>query len=748
MRGWLALAILLGPSLLGAQSGPAPITGRRGPPTASAQLVEAAPRIDGKLDEEAWQRAPLLNGFVQREPMEGEPASERTELRILYDRHALYIGAWLFDREPDGIVFGETRRDAELNDSDALLLILDTYLDRQNGFVFGTTPAGIEYDGQVTREGQAAAGVGTPGLNQRQQSGSGGGVNKNWDGSWEVATTRDQNGWYAEFRIPFTTLRYARTGPQQWGLNISRRIRRRNEESLWAPIRRQFDLYRVSQAGTIDLEAPLSHPITLTPYLLAYGRKDYAAGTSTRFDGDAGGDAKIGVSPSLTLDLTVNTDFAQVEVDEQQVNLTRFALFFPEKRPFFLENAGTFSAGTPQEVELFFSRRIGIESGYEVPILAGGRLTGKVAGLTLGLLDIQTQSLDVGSTSIAPPNNYSTFRAIRELPNRSRVGALFVNRLNTDDLGDNNQTYAVDGRFGIGSSLTIDGFGALTKTPEIVAQAHAYSFSGTYNDQNWTVGAGFREVTEGFNPEVGFLSRSAHRFTSGRLVRKLRFANLPWFRELRPHITYREFFDLDGFSATRLLHFDSHFEFANGAFFQLPALNFTREGLKEPFEISEGVIVPAGTYDRVEWGFQYNTDLSAAVSIAGRIDVGGFYTGHRKGTNSTLNVRMGETFSAGLRVSYYDVDLKDDSFETALIGLRAAYSFSPRLYLQSLLQYNNQTRNFSGNVRLGWLHTAGTGLFVVYNDIEHNAAEDSPLRDGPIDRTLVIKFTRQIDLGR
>ena len=749
MRGWLLVAILLGPNLLAAQSPPAPVTGRRGPPTAAAQLVDAAPLIDGRLNEDVWQRGTLLTGFLQREPFEGEPASERTELRILYDRSALYIGAWLFDSAPNDIVFGETRRDAELNDSDALLLLLDTYLDRQNGFVFGTTPAGIEYDGQVTREGQASAGVGTPGLNQRQQQGSGGGVNKNWDGSWEVATTRDENGWYAEFRIPFTTLRYARTGPQQWGLNVSRRIRRRNEESLWSPIRRQFDLYRVSQAGTIDLEAPLSHPITLTPYVLGFGRKDYISGASTRFDGDAGGDAKIGLSPSLTLDLTVNTDFAQVEVDEQQVNLTRFALFFPEKRPFFLENAGTFSVGTPQDVELFFSRRVGIEAGYEVPILGGGRLTGKALGLTLGFLDIQTQKLDIANDNIAPPNNYSTFRAIRELPNRSRVGALFVNRMNTDDLGDNNQTYAFDGRVGIGSSLTVDGFAAMTKTPEITAPAHAFSFSGTYNDQNWTVGAGFREVQEGFNPEVGFLSRSAHRFTSGRLVRKLRFSNLPWFRELRPHITYREFFDLDGFSTTRLLHFDSHFEFANGAFFQLPALNFTREGLKEPFEISPGVIVPPGTYDGIEWGFQYNTNLSAPVSLEGRIDIGGFYSGHRKGTNSTLNVRMGETFVSGLRVSYYDVDLnRAGSFHTTLIGLRAAYSFTPSIYLQSLLQYNNQTRNFSGNVRFGWLQTAGTGLFVVFNDVEYNAAEGSLLRDGPVDRTLVIKFTRQIDLGR
>ncbi len=752
-RAALALLCLLVPvaEQLAAQvtSGGVPISGRRRQPAATATQVTTAPLIDGKLDEPIWRLGVPLSDFLQREPTEGEPASERTELRILYDSDALYIGAWLFDSQADAIVFGETRRDAELKDADALLLILDTYLDRQNGFVFGTTPAGIEYDGQVTREGQGGVGGPAPGGTQRQQQGSGGGLNKNWDGSWQVASSRDGNGWYAEFRIPFATLRYGRAGAQQWGLNVARRIRRRNEESLWAPLQRQFDLFRVSQAGTVELVAPATHPVTVTPYLLGYGRKDYLAGTRTDFNGDGGVDAKIGVSASLALDLTVNTDFAQVEVDEQQVNLTRFALFFPEKRPFFLENAGTFSVGTPQEVELFFSRSIGIQDGNEVPIAAGGRLTGKAAGLTLGLLDIQTQRVNLGDRQIAPANNYSTMRVIRELPNRSRVGALVVSRINTGDIDDFNLAYGVDGRLGIGQYLALDGYAARTTTPDLQGPAYALSFGGNYNDANWTVAAVYRELQEGFNPEVGFLSRSDYRFLNGRLVRKLRFPSLPWFRELRPHITYREFFDLDGFSATRLLHVDSHFEFANGAFFQLPALNFTHEGLKRPFEISRGVIVPPGSYDGVEWGFQFNTNLSAPISLEGRIDIGGFYSGHRKGTNSTLNLRLGETFTAGLRVNYYDVDLLEGSFHTSLIGLRAAYSFTPRLYLQSLLQYNNQTRNFSGNLRLGWLSTAGTGLFIVYNDIEHRGSLGTTQTEpGPLDRTLIIKFSRQFDLGR
>jgi hypothetical protein len=488
--------------------------------------------------------------------------------------------------------------------------------------------------------------------------------------------------------------------------------------------------------------------------VLTQAERNYVADTDARVHGDVGGDAKIGLTPSLTLDLTANTDFAQVEVDEQQVNLTRFALFFPEKRPFFLENAGTFAVGTPEETELFFSRRIGIADGRAVPIVAGGRVTGKVAGVTLGLLDIQTDDMHAGvdgiETTLSPRNNYSVFRAIRELPNRSRLGGIVVGRMNIDDTGDHNLSYGVDGRLGIGEALLLDAFAARTSTPDLDGPAYAFSFGGNYNTKDWTAAAAYREVAEDFNPEVGFLNRTEYKFLSARLARKLRFPSVSgWFRELRPHITYREFFDLDGFSATRLIHLDSHFEFANGAFFQLPAINITHEGLKRPFEISDGVVVPTGSYDNVEWGFSYNTNLSAPVSIEGRIDIGGFYSGHRKGTTSTLNVRRGETFTAGLRVSYYDVDLAEGSFHTSVIGLRAAYSFTPSVYLQSLVQYNNQTRNVSTNLRFGWLSTAGTGLFVVFNDIEHDgslARTGFPV--GPQVRALVVKFTRLFDLGR
>jgi hypothetical protein len=719
-------------------------------PTATAARTTTPPIIDGVLDESVWQTAVALTEFVQREPFEGRASSEQTEVRLLFDGDALYVGAWLWDRDTSAIVLGETRRDANLRDTDAFRILLDTYFDRQNGFIFATTPAGIEYDGQVTREGQG----GFTGQ-QRTQSGSGGGFNLNWDGTWQVATSRDGRGWYAEFRIPFRTLRYRRQGAQQWGINFARNIRRTNEEALWSPIPRQFEFHRVSLAGVLDgVEAPAQRPFTITPYVLSSVSRDYLTATSSDFDGEFGGDAKIGVTQSLALDLTVNTDFAQVEVDDQQVNLTRFRLFFPEKRPFFLENAGTFAVGTPQDAEVFFSRRIGIEAGQAVPILGGGRLTGRAAGFTVGLLDLQTDDLVTrdtagGDVTLAPPNNYSVLRVLREFENRTQLGMMAVGRVNTDDLDDHNLTYAVDGRLGIGAAFTMDGYAAFTNKLGIHEGQHAASLSGSWTSRNWEFGLTGREVGENFEPEVGFVPRTAYRFWSGRILRHVRTPNVSWFRELRPHASIREHRDLNGFVETRFIHLDSHFEFANGAFFQLPALNWTREGLKEPFEIADGVIIQPGTYDNFEWGFAYNTNRAAPLSLEGRIDIGGFYSGHRKGGEATLNNRFGETFAAALRLTYYDVDLEEGSFETTLIGLRAAWSFTPRIYLQGLLQYNDQTDTFSSNVRFGWLATAGTGLFLVYNDTENTGSlADTGFRRGPLDRTFIVKFTRQFDLTR
>ncbi|MFQ5704751.1 MAG: DUF5916 domain-containing protein [Gemmatimonadales bacterium] len=702
--------------------------------------TDIAPTIDGHLDEAVWNAAPVIADFVQHEPFEGRAPTELTEIRILYDNDAVYIAGRMLDGDTAGIVVGETRRDANIRDTDALLLVLDTYYDRQNGFVFGTTPAGIEYDGQVTKEGRG----GLPTSSRRTQAGSGGGFNLNWDGSFDVATSVDANGWYAEFRIPFSTLSYGHGGKQVWGLNISRTIRRRNEEDFWAPIARQYPLYRVSEAGILEgLEAPSQRTVRVTPFALSSVQRDFAAQRSTDVGTEIGGDAKIGLSPSLLLDLTYNTDFAQVEVDEQQINLTRFSLFFPEKRPFFLENAGTFSVGNPRAggdlgLDLFFSRKIGIaDRGTPVPILGGGRLTGKAGGMTLGFMNIETES--VGGDSI-PANNYSVGRVIRELPNRSRVGALVVSRLNTDSTDDYNLTYAVDGRWGIGEAIDIDAYTARTETPGVGGREHATAVSATYSTRDWTVATQFREVGNEFNPEVGFLPRKDYRLFIVRLQRQLRPRAIPWVREFRPHVLVRDFFGFDGFNQTRFLHFDNAMEFSNGAALST-AVNFTREGLTEPFAITNSIAVPVGTYDNIETLWRFNSNLSAPVSFNGTATVGGFFSGHRKSISGSINARTGTTWAASLRLAFDDIDLSEGEFQTALLGLRVAYSFTPRIFVQSLLQYNNQSDDFSVNVRFGWLNTAGTGLFVVYNEVQQTV---SPT--GPLDRTFIVKFTRQLDL--
>src|SRR5438445_668659 len=411
---------------------------------ARAHVVTTPPLIDGRLTDPGWLEATPVTGFVQRELHEGAPVTERTEVRIITDGQALYVGAWLYDSDPAGIVAGERVRDGDISKSDYFGILLDTYHDRQNGFVFTTTPAGIEYDAQVVNEGEGG-GIQLPGQT-RTMAGSLGGFNLNWDGTWTVATSVDSAGWYAEFRIPFTTLRYGAGESQTWGLNLVRSIRRKNEEAFWSFIPRQFSLMKISHAGTLEgVHVPSRRVWTMTPYALTGVERNYTVDPEARRRGDVGGELKYGVTPSLTLDLTYNTDFAQVEVDEQRTNLTRFPLFFPEKRPFFLENAGTFSAGTPQAVDLFFTRRIGIDTlGQPVPILGGGRLTGRVGDFTVGALQIFT---DRATTQAALA--YSVVRLQRELAARSRIGVIAVQRLATAQTGNWNRVYGVDGRIGL-----------------------------------------------------------------------------------------------------------------------------------------------------------------------------------------------------------------------------------------------------------------------------------------------------------
>jgi len=719
-----------------------------GVPVTRASRVASAPLVDGDvLGDPAYTDVPAVSGFVQSRPFEGEPSSERTEVRIVYTADTLYFGVVCYTADASSIIVADSRRDSDLTETDSFQIILDTYHDGLNGFVFGTNPAGVEYDGQLTNEGQGSGGgTGRPGGSQ-QQRGSGGGFNVNWDGAWQVSTQVTDIGWTAEIAIPFRTLRYPSTEGQTWGLNFQRNIRARNEQAYWSPLPRQFNLNRLSLAGELQgLTVPPQRNLQLVPYALgeAVHRREDGSNDST---GDVGVDLKYSVTPSLTLDATYNTDFAQVEVDDQQVNLDRFNLFFPEKRPFFLENAGLFSVGQQGAVDIFFSRRIGLGAGGEpIPILGGGRLSGKVGTNTnIGFLNLQQDSV---SADGSPQQNVTVARVRQDLDNRSNVGAILVNRQATGDLAgdaDYNRTYAVDGRWGIGQGGIVSGFAASTDTPELDGgDTHAFSLSGQHESSWSRVSLGYTEVAPDFNPEVGFLAREGYRQANASFFTTFRPDDVLGLHEIRPHAFHSTYWDYEtGIHETQFTHIDNHLEWRNG--YELhTGMNITQEGVFRPFEIFPGVVVPPGAYDHKEAQIVGNTNRGAPVIGEVRTIFGGLFGGDRTTIEPSITVRSGETFNANLAWSYNDLRLPGGDFTTNLVRLRTSYSFTTRMFFQALIQYNDRADLWSSNLRFGWLSDANTGLFVVYNDLQGIGAA-VPSSAG---RTLTLKYSYLFDLLR
>lgn len=733
MRRILNLILVLGGFSYSAQAGD-----DNDAPVMQAQSIQEAPTLDGDvLNDAVWQAVTPVSGFTQTQPDEGSPATERTEVRVLFTADVLYVGVVCHDREPGRIVIADSRRDASLSQTDSFRFILDTYNDDQNGFVFGTNPAGIEYDAQVTNEARGGFG------NARQQGGAVGGFNINWDGAWDVRTSVGDYGWSAEFAIPFRTLRFPRQADQTWGINFQRTIPRNQENVYWAPLPRQFDLNRVSLAGSITgLDVPDPRNLKIIPYALGSANRDFETNDDVDANGDFGVDVKYSVTPSLTLDLTYNTDFAQVEVDEQQINLDRFSLFFPEKRPFFLENAGVFSVGESGEVDLFFSRRIGIgTNGTNVPIVGGARLSGNAGGMQVGLVNMQTESVDGANI---PGNNFSVARVKRELPNRSAVGVIVTNREGTGSLAgtdDYNRLVAVDGEVGLGEFAQVRGFASRSFSPGLDGDEYAFNMLTNYNSEAWLLQTSYTQVGENFNPEIGFLRREDYRKLTGLVFYRYRPNDLLGFHELRPHISWTSYWGLDGFHETSFLHIDNHWEWENGYEIHT-GINFTREGVRDAFEISDGVIVPTGTYDHSEAMLVGFTDQSKWISINMRAIIGGFFGGDRVSLSPSLTVRLGDTFSSQFSVSHNNIDLPGGSFTTNLLRARLSYSFTPRVYLQSLVQYNDQADIWSMNLRFGWLQAANTGLFLVYN--QTNDIDGVPL--STLNRSFVLKYTYLFDV--
>jgi hypothetical protein len=735
-------------------------------PSLTAIPAPVAPVLDGRIaGDPAWAAAPVATNFVQTSPDEGRPSSERTEIRIVYTRDTLFVGVTCFDHDPGGIVLSEGRRDSALDKVDSVRILLDTFGDRQNAVVFGTTPAGAEFDGQVINDGGGNSFAGG------QQGGALGGFNLNWDAAWDVRTAIGPEGWTAELAIPFRTLRYRGGGAQSWGLNFQRVIQRRNETTYWAPLGRQQDLYRVSEAGRLDgLDLPAQRNLKLTPYLLGAGSRDYHAGTPRDLEANAGVDLKYSVTPSLTLDATVRTDFAQVEVDEQQLQLDRFNLLFPEKRPFFLENAGLFSGGLPGEIDFFFSRRIGVgPRGEVIPILAGARLSGKIGRARIGILDMQTERV----SHVAAATNFGVLRFAWELGNRSYVGAFFGSRQATASLtritspaGDPEptgetiaardnygRTVAADARLGIGRYGLVSGFVAATQTPGDPARPFAGNLSTQYDSPGWLLDGRASYSGAGFDPQVGFLRRTDYRKAEITILRRLRPDDLFAIKELRPHTSGYVVVKPDGFLESRYWHLDNHVEWRSGLELH-SGINFTGEGVRERFEIDpkHRIFVEPGRYNHVETQLALQTPEALPVNGEVGLTAGGFYGGRRLVPSLELNVRARDVFTAQLKWQHNRFHLPGGDFVANLGKLRLSYSFTPRTFVQALLQYNDRLDVWSTNLRLGWLRDANTGLFLVYNENRGIGADDDPdpsMRGTAVrDRRVVLKLSWLVDVLR
>jgi hypothetical protein len=699
--------------------------------------VDQPPKIDGVLDDEVWKKAPLVEEFTQQEPREGAAASERTEVRVLYDGKTLHIGVHAFDLQPSSIVATEMRRDSDrLLDEDNFQIILDTFNDSRNGYMFVTTPLGAKLEQQISEEGEGNNRTGLGLVNSN--------INKNWDGIWDVAARITDDGWTAEIAIPLTTLRFADGAEQTWGINFMRNIRRKNEQVFWAPIPKAYTLTRVSQAGSLVGLQSLNHglDLKLKPYVVS-GVRDTNTSASlqtTSFLRDVGFDVKYGVTGGMNVDVTYNTDFAQVEVDEQQVNLTRFSLFFPEKRDFFLENAGQFKMGTggtftstTVETDLFFSRRIGLsDTGTPIPIVGGGRLAGKSGRHNIGVLDIQTDS-----AFGRPGDNFLVARYGSDVLKRSRVGALFINKETMGGDARYNRVMGADANLVLGKNLQVNSFVAKTDTPGLSGRAMAFFGRIAYRDPAWNVWLNYLDVQDNFNDEVGFVQRRGVKTT------KVYFSPTPrpgkWgIRMLEPMVVISYITDQQNRMVGRTQHFMNGFYMQDGSFINV-IYQRDLDVLDVPFVVPQTkVTIPVGSYKFDEATFSYNTNPAKRFYERFSYNPMQFYDGTKQAVTAAVGVRATKSLSSELNFSRNDVKMPWGDFVSNLAILRVDYALSPRATVRSLTQYNSLTHEVTNNLRFNFIYRPGSDIYIVYSDLQQTGLPQAVF--APSDRQLVVKM--------
>lgn len=692
--------------------------------------------LDGSLDERVYARVPAMTGFIQQEPLAGEPATEETEVWVFFDDTSVYVSARLWDSHPERIVANELRRDSRNieNQNANFSVILDTFYDHRNGFLFRTNPLGALWDAQVTDETN---------------------VNSDWNTVWYVKTSRFGEGWTLEMSLPFKSLRYRAGATQIWGINFERGVEWKNERSHLVPIPAAFDrqgLLKLSFAATlVGLETPVqSMNLEVKPYVSGSVNTDLTADEPFENDGDGafGFDVKYGVTKGLIFDFTYNTDFAQVEADESQVNLTRFTLFFPEKREFFLEGQGIFNFGGrdsggrsrqgPSDMPvMFFSRRIGFEDEAEVPILAGGRLTGRAGAYSLGFLNISTE--DVAGSGISQ-TNYSVVRVKRDILARSNIGLIGTYRDNNLDKTGSNSLFGVDGNFTFFENVNVNTYYAQTDTPVLDRGETSYRAAIQYDADLYGFEAEHLLVDPDFNPEMGFLRRDDIRKTRVGGRYGIRPASIEALRKVDFEARYDLFETVTGGELeSEILEVESRLRFESGDFGNL-SYTHNVEALFEEFEITDGVFIPVGEYrfDRVRTGMWFSGHRRFSGWVG--VEAGGFFGGTRTELSFRNRVEVTPQISLEPNIALNWIDLPQGAFTTNLVRLRATYTLSARTFVGALVQYNSAAEEFTTNIRFRWEYQPGSDVFFVYSD-GRDTLTGSGL--GSLEnRRIIVKVTR------
>jgi hypothetical protein len=687
-------------------------------PSAEARPITTPPRIDGRLDDAAWRGAPVTSGFKQREPDEGADSTEPTRVRLVYDQAHLYIGVELSDSAPQEIRASELRRDNTLDSDDTFSVLLDSYHDHRNAFVFRVNPRGTRFDALVRNESRFYF--------------------ADWDEQWTAAAALTESGWTLEIAIPFKTLRFTNAPVQTWGINFERVIKRKNEIAYWSGWGRSYAFQTVSQAGHLTGLTGIrqAERVRIRPYVVA-GVERLAAATPARGTAGIGevgiDDLKVAVTSTLTADLAVNPDFAQTEVDAQQVNLTRFSLFFPEKRQFFIEGAESLRMGVgllhfgPPPLEMFYSRNIGLSpAGTPVPVHVGGKLTGKVSGFDVGALNVQT-----GGAGTLGGENFTVGRVRKEVLGRSYIGAIATNRQGN---GQRNTLVGADARFTFFEHLNVMGLFARAEDTRVASPQWASQLGAEWRDDFLELGANYIDVDPQFNAGVGFVRvRERLLGVRGAVKPRPRRGRVRQVSFVPSSLWYT---DDNGTVRSRDTSFSVATQLQSGDRFDVMAVN-SFERVVRPFPIGPGVVLPTGRY---EWNgvvVSGSTFNGRRASGGASFTIGDFYDGTRRSLSLNGDLRPNRFVSFGPTYQVNDVDIRAGSFVTHLVGLRTNVSFSTNVLTSAYLQYNSAGQLAATQVRFNYIFRTIDNLYVVFNDTHFTEG----VFRGKSNRSLVTKVT-------